>query len=324
MKANKILFAGAASVALAASAASVTSPAVAQEVKLKAATFLPSRAAFVKPFARWVGEVNKKCAGKIKISMVGPAAIKSFEQWNALKSGVVDMHYGPPNYYKGVMFEADVSILAKTSTEEQRKNGAWKMLNDAHMKKMNAVYLTHLAGGVKFYLYTNKPMKDRRLDGFRIRSVAIYDAFFQSFGAQTVRIPAPALYTALERRTVEGYGWPSWGVTDFGWQKYTKFRHGPGFFNVIVNILVNLDKWKSMPEGHRKCLMDMAIWVEGVWPAWRDAETKKQIAAQTKAGIKYVNMGPNFPKKAEDIYWALQEKNNPEFVNKIRPLLLGK
>ena len=79
-----------------------------------------------------------------------------------------------------------------------------------------------------------------------------------------------------------------------------------------------------MPAGHQKCLMDMAVWVEGVWPEWRDAETKKQIAAQTKAGIKYVNMGPNFPKKAEAGYWELQEKANPAFVKKMRPLLLGK
>ncbi len=323
MNTTKTLFAGAASAALVLSAAAAV-PAQAQEVKLKAATFLPSRATFVKPFIRWVNEVNKKCAGKVSISTIGPAAIKSFEQSKALKAGVVDMHYGPPNYYKGIMFEADIAILSKTSAAEQRKNGAWKILNDLHKKKMNAVYLTHLGGGIKFYLYTNKAGKDGRFDGFRIRSVAIYDKFFQSLGAQTVRIPPPAIFTALERRTVEGYGWPSWGVTDFGWQKYTKFRHGPGFFNVIVNILVNQDKWNSMPAGHRKCLMDMAIWVEGVWPEWRDTETKKQIAAQTKAGIKYVNMGPDFPKKAEAGYWELQEKSNPAFVKTMRPLLLGK
>jgi TRAP-type C4-dicarboxylate transport system substrate-binding protein len=322
MKSSKILYAGAAA-ALSVSAVATSTPATAQEVTLKAATFLPARATFVKPFVTWVGEVNKKCAGKVKITTVGPAAIKSFEQWNALKNGVVDMHYGPPNYYKGAMFEADVAILAKTSPAEQRKNGAWKMLNDMHMEKMNAVYLTNFGNDIRFFLYTNKPAKDGRFDGFRIRSVAIYDAFFQSYGAQTVRIAPPEIYTALERRTVDGYGWPSWGITDFGWQKYTKYRHGPGFFNVIVNILVNQDKWKSLPEGHRKCLMDMAIWVEGEWPKWETEETKAQFEAQKKAGIEYVDMGPDFPKKAEATYWELQEKNNPEFVKKIRPLLLG-
>lgn len=324
MKATKILFAGMATVALSAATMPVTPSAQAKEFKLKAATFLPGRAVYVKYFGRWVSEVNKRCAGMVNISTVGPAAIPSLKQWEALKNGVVDMHYGPPNYYKGALFEADVSVLARNSAAEQRKNGAWAILNEMHMKKMNAVYLTHLLGGVRFYIYTNKPAKNNRFEGFRLRSVAIYDAFFKSLGAQPVRMAPPALYTALERRTVDGYGWPSWGVTDFGWQRYTKFRHGPGFFNATVNILVNLDKWKSMPETHQKCMMDMAIWLEGEWPKWRDGETAKQIDAQKKAGIKYVNMGPNFPKNAEKIYWALQEKANPAFIKRIRPLLGAK
>ena len=90
------------------------------EVKLKAAAFLPG-GVYVKYFKDWVKHTNKQCTGKFKISVVGPAAVKSMEQWNALKNGVIDLHYGPPNYYKGVMPVADVMILSKNETAEQRK-----------------------------------------------------------------------------------------------------------------------------------------------------------------------------------------------------------
>ena len=68
----------------------------------------------------------------------------------------------------------------------------------------------------------------------------IYDAFFKSLGAQPLRMAPPDVYTALERNTVEGYGWPLWGIQDFGWDKYTKFRHDPGFISAAVAVIINL------------------------------------------------------------------------------------
>ena len=108
----------------------------------------------------------------------------------------------------------------------------------------------------------------------------IYDKFFKALGAQPVRMAPPAVHTALERKTVDGYGWPLWGVNDFGWDKFTKYRHGPGFFSAVVNILVNLDRWNAMADEQRQCLTDMAGWLESEWPKWRAAEDQKQTAAQ--------------------------------------------
>ncbi|MDP6109510.1 MAG: hypothetical protein QGF71_05475 [Rhodospirillales bacterium] len=293
----------------------------AAEVKLKAASFLPSRTVFAKYFKDWVNHTNKQCAGMFKISVVGPAAIKTLEQWNALKNGVIDLHYGPPNYYKGVMVEGDVTILAKNESADQRKNGAWAMINDLHKKKMNAIYLTNILNGVNFYLYTSKPAVNNRFEGFRIRSVPIYDEFFKHLGGQPVRMSPGALYTALERKAVDGYGWPLWGIKDFGWHKHTKYRYGPGFFSANVNIIANQDKYNGMSSEARKCMMDQAIWLEGQWPSWRAAEAAKQTKPQDDAGIKYVDMGAGFSQKAEELYWAQLSKDAPAFIKKIRPLL---
>jgi TRAP-type C4-dicarboxylate transport system substrate-binding protein len=296
----------------------------AAEVKLKAAAFLPVKAIYVQQFIRFTDEVNKRCKGSVSISTVGPEAIKSLEQWNALKNGVVDMHYGPPNYYVGDVPEGDVMSLARNESAEQRKNGAWKLINEVHNQKLNAWYLTHLMNGVRFHIYTSKPAQGGKFDGLRLRSTPIYDTFFKSLGALPVRMAPPEVYTGLERGTVDGYGWPLWGIADFGWHKYTKYRHGPGFISAAVAILVNLDKWKSLDDGQRKCLTDVAMWAESQWPKWRAAEDGAQQAVQDKAGIKYVDLGPGFAQKAEDLYWEMMAKGNPEFVRKVRPLLSGK
>ena len=298
-----------------------TSPAEA-EVKLKAASFLPARSVYAKYFYRWVDELNNRCKGKVKITIVGPEAIKSLEQWRTLKDGVIDIHYGPPNYYKGVLVEGDVTSLANTSAAEQRENGAWEIINTLHNKKMNAWYLTHIMDSVKFFIYTVKPQKNGRFEGFRLRSTPIYDEFFKSLGAAPVRMSPPSLYTALERNTVDGYGWPLWGITDFGWHKHTKYRHGPGFFSAAVNILVNLDRWDALLDSQRQCLTDMSIWLEGEFPKWREIENEKQIAAQTSAGITYVNMGVEFPNLAHQIHWDVLMKANPVAISALRTLLV--
>ena len=305
-------------------AAALSAGAQAAEVKLKAASFLPPASVVAKQFHRFVEETNKQCAGKVNIAVVGPEAVPSLEQWNALKTGVVDMHYGPPNYFRGAAPAGDVISVAHNESAEQRKNGAWALLNDYYNKKVNAWYLTQLINGVRFHLYTTKPAKDGRFDGFRLRSVPIYDSFFKSLGATPLRMAPPEVHTALERGTVEGYGWPLWGIQDFGWDKYTKYRYGPGFISAAVAILVNLDKWKSLDNEQRGCLTRMSEWVEGVWPQWRAEESARQEAAQKKAGVQYVDLGMGFAKQAEDAYWADLEKGDADFVKKLRPLLEGK
>jgi TRAP-type C4-dicarboxylate transport system substrate-binding protein len=296
----------------------------AAEVKLKAASFLPVRSIVAKQFVRFVEETNKQCDGKVEISVVGPEAVPSLEQWNALKNGVVDMHYGPPNYWRGVSPAGDVISVARNELEEQRKNGAWALINEEYNKKLNAQYLTHLLAGVRFHLYTTKPAQGGKFEGMRLRSVPIYDAFFKSLGAQPVRMAPPDVYTALERNTVEGYGWPLWGVQDFGWDKYTKVRHDPGFISAAVAILVNLDKWKGLDADQRDCLTKMSLWIEGQWPSWRAEEDARQKAAQEKAGMQVVDFGTAWALSAEEIYWQDLAKGDAEFVKKVRPLLSGK
>ncbi len=293
----------------------------AAEARLRAASFQPERVVFAKHFYRWVRETNKRCAGKVAIAVVGPAVIEPRLQWHALKTGGVDMYYGPASYYRGVLPEGDVFNLARNEAADQRRNGAWALINALHNDKMNAWYLTTLNGGIKFFVYTTRPAAGARFDGLRLRSVPLYENFLRSLGARTRYLAAPALNAALAGGSVDGYGWPLWGLDIFGWDKHTKFRYGPGFLNAASPVLVNLDRWKSLSDGQRRCLSEMAGWVESVWPEWRAAENAAQLAALKKAGVEYVDLGAGFARRAEDLHWAQIELARPEFVKKVKALV---
>ena len=204
---------------------------------------------------------------------------------------------------------------------EQRENGAWEKLNALHHEKMNAQYLTSYGTGINFYIWSQERSADGRFDGQRLRSSPIYETFFRALGATTVQLPPPEVYTALERGTVDGYGWPTWGISDFGWQEHTAYQHGPGFLNAMNSILVNLDRWNAMSEAARACLTEQAVWLEEVWPQWLEAQNDAEQEVVTEAGITYVDLGDDFARLAEDSYWEFLEGESPQDVPALRALV---
>ncbi|HEY7610437.1 MAG TPA: ABC transporter substrate-binding protein [Alphaproteobacteria bacterium] len=313
-------------VTLAAIAAVVfATPARAEEAKLKAASFLPLTQSFGVHFKRWVDEVNKRGKGLLQIDAVGPEAIPVPEQPNAVKSGVIQMHYGPPTFYTGTMWEGEALSLSETTIKALRANGAWAYLDKLHREKMNSVLLAGLGDGVKFFVYTTAPAKaddkDKPMSGLTLRSVPLYRVFFESLGARAVSLPPGEVFTALERKVVQGYGWPRWGIKDMGWLPVTKYRYGPGFFNVNVNVLVNLDAWNKLTGPQRKLLEEMALWLDEEWPKWRAAQDADEDKIQKDAGVQYVDLGAWFSKRAHDAYWADLEKKSPQHIPHLRKLV---
>jgi len=308
--------------AIALAGALGSTAAAADEVKLKAASFLPPHASFGWPFARWVDKVNEECEGLVEITTVGPDAIKAFEQPNALKTGVIDMMNGPPAYYKGIFVEGDTAVLSEIRPSEMRENGAWDILDNLHQKHLNAKLLTFFGDESNFYLWTTKKAPDGNFDGFTLRTSKIYDTFFQGLGANTATIQAPEVYTALERGTVDGTGWPLWGVIgDFGWHEFLEYRYGPGFFNVVVNVLMNHDKYRDLTQEQRKCIDDMALWAEEVWPDWKAEKDKEVKAKLDEVGIEYIDLGKDFRETAHRLYWDALMEASPETVGKLKKLL---
>jgi TRAP-type C4-dicarboxylate transport system substrate-binding protein len=124
--------------------------------------------------------------------------------------------------------------------------------------------------------------------------------------------------TALERGVVDGYGWPAIGMFDLGWGAHTKYRIDPGFYNVIVNVLVNLDKYKSLRPDQRAFLDKMAGWLETEnvrWVAERKAADEKKLK---EAGIQIIDLGPGHRKAAYDAYWDSLLKRAPEPTRELK------
>ena len=260
--------------ALAAGAVLVAAwSAAAQEARICAVSFLPLNASFGVFFKRWVDAANERGKGVLQIDAVGPEAIPTAEQHNAVKNGVVQMGFIAATFYAGALIEAEVIPLSERRIKELRANGAWAYLDKLHREKLNSTLLMGIGEEVRMHLYTTVPAKTadprKPMDGIALRSVPIYKPFFDSLGARTVTIVPTEVYTALERGVVQGYGWPRWGIKEMGWLNVTKYQYGPGFLGATCPVIVNQDAWNKMTDAQRKHLTDMALWFDDEWHNWR-------------------------------------------------------
>src|SRR4030043_388582 len=130
-----------------------------QAVELKMTTFLPKDDVNHTAWWAFVEEVNKKSKGDLVIKFIGgPEAVPAFKQFEAMRTGVVDMIFTAEAYYGGAVTGAAYTHLSRLSPLEERKNGH----NDLRveiLKKQNLFYLGRPVYGTWFQIFTNKPIK---------------------------------------------------------------------------------------------------------------------------------------------------------------------
>ena len=232
---------------LCVAAAALAAPlaAQAQEITLKAVNAFQEGTYYARNFERFVKKVNDEGKGLVQINYIGgPKAIPTFEQGNALRSGVVDMSNTTTSFVAGIVPEGLAINYTNQTMAEMRKNGAIDYLNKIMMEK-GLYYYARTGEGVQYYIYSNKRIDKADLTGLKLRIAPIYRDFFQKLGANVVQIAPGEVYTALERGVVDGYGWPLLGIFDLGWHEKTKFRIEPGFYAIELGVIFSANTWRK-------------------------------------------------------------------------------
>ena len=307
-------------------ATSLTSPAFAQEVTLRGVSAFNLGTTFSREFKSFVGWVNENGKGVVQIQIIGgPEAVPPFELGNAVQSGVVDIANNTSAFYPNLVPTGDAIHLAENTVQEQRANGCYDVIDRIHKEQMNAKYLARAGDGMGFHLYLTKPVEGPDLSGLTIRTTPVYQAMFAALGANLVRTAPGEVYSALERGAIDGYGWPSQGVLDLGWDEQTKYRVDPSFYNVDVNLLVNLDVWNGLTDEQRAILEEGATWMERLNANNADLNAA-EYAKQAEAGIETITFDAAGREKwlntARDAGWAAVEAIDAPLAKELRACLV--
>jgi TRAP-type C4-dicarboxylate transport system substrate-binding protein len=282
--------------------------ALAEEVTLRGVSAFAGGTTFSRAFESFVERVNETGEGVVQINYVGgPEAVPTFELGNAVSAGIVDIANNTTAFYTNLLPIGDALHLATNTVQDQRANGCIEKIDQLHQDQMNVKYLARTGDNIQFHLYLTKPIESTDLSGLTIRTTPVYRAMFEALGATLVRTAPGEVYTSLERGAIDGYGWPVQGVMDLGWDEQTKYRVDPGFYQVDVNFLVNLDTWNGLSDEAKKVLEDAAAWTEE-----RNAENieinASEVEKQAEAGIETItfegDMAETWLTTAQEAGWA--------------------
>ncbi|MFH1116317.1 MAG: TRAP transporter substrate-binding protein DctP [Pseudomonadota bacterium] len=295
-------------------------------IVLKMTSFLPAGDVNMTAWDKFVKDVNEKAAGRLVIKWIGgPEAVPGFKQFDAVRTGIVDIIFGAESYYGRQVSGAAYTHLSRLTPWEERANGYYDFRKEL-LEKQGVFYLGRAEYGTWFQVFTNKQVsKPQEIKGQKIRVSDTYEAFIKALDGVPVTIPGKDIYTALERGTVDGYAWSVLGNVKSGWVEVCKFILEPRIFQMNIEALVNLNKWNSLPDDLKKLMLDTMIANEKESATIMAALGEKELKQMQEKGMKTIKFTPEdskwFVELAYKAQWADVTRHAPELGPKLEKLL---
>jgi TRAP-type C4-dicarboxylate transport system substrate-binding protein len=304
-----------------------TARAAEEPVVLKAITPWPMAYYWCAPMAMFQKMVNKRLKGKVAVSYLGANEVVSpFEQFEALRNGVVDVILGASSYYTGQVPEALAVLYSRLPPSKLRETGYYDIMRDLHMKKGNVVYLANVGGSPNsaFRFFTRDKIDAPDFTNMKIRVTPVYTELVKALGGTPITMKPSEVYTALERKVVDGYGWSYGGITDFAWQEVTGYVVDEPFFSANTSILINRDAWDKMPADVQAELEAIGIELEKAAEKAMAAYNAKEDVLLRGAGMNFVKFTDEqsamFQKTAYAEAWKAYDAKFPELGPKLKAL----
>lgn len=274
-------------------------------------------------FGMFKKKVEELSDGRIAMEYAGgPEAVPSFNQGDAVRTGVVDLAILSTAYYQNQVPEAAVLNYSELTVEEEWNGGAMDFLNEIHNEKLNA-QLIGRASGMGYSLYVKEPVKDSsELKGKRFRTSPAYVPFINALGAEAVVMPPGEIYTAIERGVIDGVAWPAAGITDLGLEQQVKYQILPLYWQVDTVIVMNLDTWKQLSKEDQDVINQAAREVEKELPVELSKFIESEQQKMKEAGVQQIELqdGEEYVKLSYDAAWEWLRSNLPENGPKLEEL----
>lgn len=270
------------------------------------------------PVEEWAADMAKKTNGRWKIKVhYGEVLAPPKENWDGLRAGMFECAAICVAYTPGKSPLHTVAELPFIAPNENVNIGRmvielWK--HPAFKKellKWNAVGLLP-SGLTQYHIMGNKPVRTLKdLRGLRIRMGGEIGKVLEEFGAVPTLVPAPEVYEALQRGTIDAVGFPwtySYGAyKTYEVSKYVSLPISLGTMNCYY--LANKDAWEALPEEFKNYHREWYNKSAEIWAAEFKKADDKWIPI-FKEKLEFID----FPKSERDKLVAKAEKYYEKWV----------
>ena len=204
--------------------------------------------------------------------------------------------------------------------------GYFDYLN-ARYEEQNQVYLGRFLGPNPFYFWSNEKVESLNdYKGLRFRSNPTYHEILQALDVSPVEVVPGEVYTSLERKMVDGFGFPLLGPHESGWTEVTKYIVDEPFLNQNGTILINKDSFGSLPSDIQEKMLEITAKFEHDMIAHFNAENEETWKAIEAAGVERIKLNEEDSKKFQEVvnqvYWDMFEVEVPDQVEQLKEMLL--
>jgi len=256
------------------------------------------------PLHDWVADMKEKTRGRWNIKLhYGGVLSPPKENWDGIKAGMFEAAGICVAYTPGKIplhTVSELPFISPTSNWDliQMMVELWKHpALKTELLKWNAVPLLPSAL-CQYHLMGNKEVRTvEDLDGARIRIGGEIGKVLAEFGAVPTLVPAPEVYEALSRGTIDLVGFPwTYGYGSFKSHEVSKYVSLPMTLGTMsCYYIANKDAWEALPEEFKKFHMQ---WYNNSPCVWHHAFKK--------ADDKWI---PEFKKRLEFIEFPESERD---------------
>lgn len=250
-----------AAVGAVALAMSVTAGAAqAQKYNFKMTSYVGVKGGFWSNYQqRFVDAVDLLTNGEVKIKGFSVGVIAgAFDGLKAVQKGTADISYNYPGYQvnedpaNGIFGGMVGGMPMEQFMHWYVAADGTKLLEDFRHETQGLHPVLTGMGSTEFLLHSHKPVRTiADLKGMKIRTAGPWAVILKSVGASATTLPAPEIYTALERRVIDAneFVTPATNIK-MGFHKVAKYiimpgLHSPSHMNEAV---FKLDVWNKMPK----------------------------------------------------------------------------
>ena len=284
---------------------------VAAPIKLSYANFPPAPTFPCVQMERWKKEVEKRTGGKVAINTFpGGTLLKAKAMMDGVIAGTADIGCLCMAYQPGRFIVTNaIALPLGFPNATVASLTLWDLYAKQKPQEFAKVKVLTMFTCAPANIYAKKPVKNLEdLKGLELRASGGTAQVLKALGATPVGMPQSQTPEALQKGVVQGAASSLETLMDFKYAemcRYVTIFNGPVYPFAVV---MNMDKWNSLPEDVQKVMDGMAI--EQAW--WTGNYMDKRVVKSIEWSKKNYNIEITKLTKKELARWNKLLKPLPD------------